>query len=125
MQLIGHPLVPYKPLYEIQSIEAVATTPPNSLLLIPFKKEHILHCQQNQLSFALHVKTLKEAIIGNGAGASCLIVPYKMAKKMQALADHYLFDAKICLRIKDENAIEEAASLGVDIAILPEGICEK
>lgn len=125
MQLIGHSLVPYKPLFEVASIEGIALTPPNAMVLIPFKKELIMHCQNNDLAFALHVKSLKESIIANGAGASCLIIPYKMAKKIQSLADHYLFDAKIALRIKDENAIEEAASLGVDIAILPDGICKQ
>lgn len=125
MQLIGHALAPYKPLFEVESIEAISSTPPNSMLLIPFKKELILHCQENDLLFALHVKSIKDSIIGNAAGASCLLVPYKMAKEIQALADHYLFDAKIALRLKDENAIEEAVTLGVDIAILPDGICTK
>ena len=122
MQLIGHPLVPTQPLYEIKKVCTIKETPSNAVLLFAYDEDLIIHCQQNKLSFALHVTSIQEAIVGNGAGASILIASYEKAQELQALADHYLFDAKIAVCLPDDQAIEDATKLGVDMAILPQGI---
>ena len=122
MQLIGHNLVPFTPLYKIESIEDISKTPSQSTVIIHFEEELIKHCQENGVPFALHVDTITQAIIGNAAGAMMLIANNKNAKEIQSLADHYLFDAKIALIVSDEKALQESVKLGIDTAILPKGI---
>lgn len=122
MLLIGHPLVPFQPLYPIDTVDEIALTPPNSTVLFEYAPDLIWHCQENSVPFALHVSSLTEGIIGNGAGAALLIASSHLIGELQELAEHYLFDAKVALMIDEESAIAQCAQKKIDAVILPEGI---
>ncbi|MBN2963532.1 hypothetical protein JWV37_01970 [Sulfurospirillum sp. T05] len=122
MLLIGHRLVPFEPLYPIETADEIVLTPAGSTVLFEYSPDLIWHCQENRISFALHVSAATEAIIGNGAGAHLLIASSHLVPELQELAEHYLFDAKIALMIDSEEGIALAALKRVDAAILPEGI---
>lgn len=122
MLLIGHKLIPFSPLYPIEAVDEIAQTPSGSTVLFEYHPELIWHCRENNISFALHVSNVTEAIIGNGAGAKLLIASMHLAIELQKLAEQYLFDAKIAVMSDEESAIAETAKHGIDALILPEGI---
>jgi hypothetical protein len=122
MLLIGHKLIPFSPLYPIESVDEIAQTPPSSTVLFEYNPELIWHCRENSISFALHVSNVTEAVIGNGANAKLLIASMHLAIELQKLAEHYLFDSKIAVMADEEEAITDVAKHGIDALILPEGI---
>lgn len=125
MLLFGHPRIINDKLFHINSIEAIAHTPSNACLLFTYDEEVfelIEHARENDLSFALDISSLTEAIIGENLGAKYLLVTDEIAKSVQTAADTYLFDAKVLVHIKDEEEIEALAEEGVDGAIFSEAI---
>lgn len=115
MIIIGHELVPYEPFYRVNSVSQIKKTPSNSNILTSFDKEIILFCQKNCLVFGVEVHSAKEALIANGAKASFLIVNNTdLAKKIQNMAENYLFDAKVLVYIKHEEEIENIANQEID-----------
>lgn len=122
MLLIGHQLIPFSPLYPIDSLDEITLTPRDSIVLFEYNPDLIWHCRENEISFALHVSNTTEGIIGNGAGAKILIASMSLAIELQKLAEHYLFDAKVAVMADEESAISEVAKHGIDALLLPEGI---
>ena len=125
MIIFGHDYFKNPPFYDVKSIDAILNTPSNSTLYIEFKPallDVIEHCQLNDLSFALKVENLKDAIFGHNFNASYLITNRIMAPTIQKAADTYLFDAKVLCMIQEDEEIQELASLGIDGVIFSEGI---
>lgn len=114
MLLIGHELIPSKPFYRIDTVEHIAQTPSNSTVLFHFDPALIAYCAAQKVSFALHVKQIKELVLANALGASYFVVDKTLALHAQKIADDYLFDGKILLLSNDENDIEFAASHTID-----------
>ena len=125
MLIFGHPRLPFEPLYHIDSIEAITTTPPNSTLLFDLttaNDDMVLHCRQNALPFALSVASVKDAIFAETLGARYIVLENTLARSVQKIAETYLFDAKILSRIEDEEEIEAMAYEGIDGVLLPEAV---
>ncbi len=125
MLIIGHPHLPFEPLYHIDGIEAIAHTPAGSTLLFAWSTDNIdlaRHCSANDLPFALEAATLKDALFAENAGARFILVEPSLAKSVQKIAETYLFDAKILARTEDESQIEPIAYEGVDGVIFAEAV---
>ncbi|HIP44195.1 MAG TPA: hypothetical protein EYG93_02520 [Sulfurospirillum arcachonense] len=124
MLIIGHPLIPFKPLYKVTKIEDIKKTKPNCTILIDFDdKELVQYSKAQDISLALHVKSIKDACLANALGAKFVVVDDDLlAKQVQDLATEYLFDTKILLQIEDENAIEKAAKNFIDGVVFKKGI---
>ena len=125
MIIFGHDYFKKPPFYDVKSIDAILNTPSNSTLYIEFKPallDVIEHCQLNNLSFALKVENLKDAVFAHNFNASYLITNRIMAPTIQKAADTYLFDAKVLCMIQEDEEIQELASLGIDGAIFSQGI---
>jgi len=121
--IIGHPLIPFKPLYKVTKIEDIKKTKPNCTILIDFNnKELVEYCAIQGISLALHVKSIKDACLANALGAKFIIVDDSLAKQVQNLATEYLFDTKILLQIEDENDIEKAAKNFIDGVVFKKAI---
>jgi len=121
--IIGHPLIPFKPLYKVTKVEDIKKTKPNCTILIDFKDKELLQYSIAQdISFALHVKSLKDACLANALGAKFILVDDCLSKKVQNIATEYLFDTKVLIQIEDENGIEKAANNLIDGVILKKGI---
>jgi len=119
MILIGHKLVPFEPLYNIKNIEDIKKTPSNSIVIFDFDNEELLeYCTQNEVSFSLHVDTLRDAIIANALRAKYILVYKKLSVLVQNIAQEYLFDAKILLYVEENADIEEVAQDGIDGIIM-------
>jgi hypothetical protein len=120
MLLFGHPLIDSALFYHINDIEAIAHTPPASLLFLEDvveDKDIIDYANANGLLYGVYAKSLLEIILAHNLNASYIITPKELAKSAQNLAQEYLFDAKILAPIEDEAEIEELALLGIDGAI--------
>lgn len=122
MLIIGYPSIPYLSFYQIKSIAQIAQTPSNGLLLFDFDIELCTHANTQNLSFALHVKNIKELVLANALGTKYFIVDKSLAINAQKVADDYLFDGKIMLLSMDESDIEFVALNAIDGIIFEESI---
>ena len=122
MLIIGYPSIPYLSFYQIKSIAQIAQTPSNGLLLFDFDIELCTYANTKNLSFALHVKNIKELVLANALGAKYFIVDKSLAINAQKVADDYLFDGKIMLLSMDESDIEFVALNAIDGIIFEESI---
>jgi hypothetical protein len=125
MLILGHPHLPFEPLYHIDGIEAIAHTPAGSTVLFEWNGANldlVEHCRANDLPFALEAATVKDALFAENADARFILVELPLAKSVQKVAETYLFDAKILTRIEDESQIEAVAFEGIDGVIFPEAI---
>jgi len=117
MLLFGHRFIQSESFYHISNIDAIKDTPPSSTIYFDFSEENldiITHANLNHVSMALGVKTVAELIYASALNASYMIIDKEMAKTAHDIAQNYLFDAKILVKISDDEEIEEMAILGVD-----------
>jgi hypothetical protein len=123
MIILGHKEIESIDLYEVNKIEDIQLSPSNSTVLIPFISKEIMDfARNNEIKFALHVKSLKELIFGHLFGASYLLVEKNICVNAQKIANEYLYDAKILVQIDDEIDIEKYALLGIDGVLFPQAI---
>jgi hypothetical protein len=117
MLLFGHRFIKSEKFYHIIDVDAIEKTPPSSTLYIKFNEENldiIEYAYANSIAFALSVADVTELIYASALGARYIVVSNELAKSAQEIAENYLFDAKILTKIKDEDAIQEMAELGID-----------
>lgn len=122
MILIGHPSIDYTPFYKILSQEDIAKTPSNSTVLFDFNVTLAHYCSAQKMTFALHVKNIKELVLANALGAHYFIVDKGIAINAQKVADDYLFDGKVLLMSHDESDIEFIALNAIDGIVFEESI---
>lgn len=125
MLIFGHPFINSESFYHIDAIDTIVHTPANSTLFLHFSEKNldiIEHLQNNALEFALEVTTITEIIYANALGARYIVINELLALKAQKLAETYLFDAKILVRIHDTSQIENLALSGIDGVIFAEAI---
>ena len=125
MLLFGHRFIPSESFYHVSNTEAVVKTPPGSVVYLPFLEENldlIEYLQVNSIPFALYAATITEAIYASALKANYIVVDETIAKAVQDVANEYLFDAKILVRIDEDAKIEHFAKEGIDGVIYPEAI---
>ena len=127
MIILGHKFFENEKLYTISSFEQIKNTPTNSILLLNFQENDILNfikdLKENSISFALEVQSIKELIFANNFGAKFILLEEFLAVDAQKIANEYLFDSKILVKINSEEEIEKLARLGIDGVIFNEAIC--
>ena len=114
MIIIGDNLVPFEELNLINSIEDIQNTKANSTLLFFYNEELLKYSYENELSIAIVVKSIKEAIYSNSLNAKYIICEKKLAKKIQKIADNYMYDSKILAIIKSNDELENIAKNEID-----------
>ena len=125
MIIIGHRFIPNDNFYHVINIDAIKKTPPSSCIYIEFSEDNldiINHAQQNNIPFALSVKSITEVIYASNLLASYIIIDSSLGIDSQKIANEYLYDAKILVNISDENDIQEFAELGIDGVIFSNSI---
>ena len=78
-----------------------------------FDWELLRHCHANDVPAAVEIASIKEAVYANALGARFLLCTLDLAKKVQPVAENYLFDAKVIAKL-DERLIELAIESGID-----------
>lgn len=117
MLIYGHRFIESASFYHVADIDAISNTPPSSTIYLEFSEDNldiISYAMQNEVGFMLGVNTITEIIYASSFGASYILVHKELAKIAQEIANNYLFDAKILVKIEEEDEIEEMAILGVD-----------
>jgi hypothetical protein len=125
MILLGHHFIKSETLYHVTDVDAIFKTPPSSTLYIEFSETNldiINHAHENSVPFALQVQTITELIYASSLEAKYIVVEKKLAKTAQEVAENYLFDAKILVKIHNDSEIEEMAFLSIDGVIYPNAI---
>lgn len=114
MILIGDSNIPYENIYNVDAIENIINTPSNSTILFKYKQDLMDYSHKNLLKFAVIVKDLKEAIYANALEAKYIICEKELAKKIQKVADNYMFDAKILAIISSNDEFDEIIDNEID-----------
>lgn len=125
MILFGHPLLSSERFYHIESLEAIAKTPSNSIIALFFAPQNvdlIVHLRNNKIRFALYVASTTEAVLAENMNANYLIVHPKVGQEIQKVADHYMFDAKVLGYIDQEDQLEKLIDMRLDGAVFIEAI---
>ncbi len=125
MLIIGHRFIPSQSFYHITNIEDISHTPPSSTIYFKFSEENLdilEHANLNHVKVALSVTNLTELIYASALNAKYIVVPSHLAAAAQNIAQNYLFDAKILVKIKNDDEIEEMALLNMDGVLYPNGI---
>jgi hypothetical protein len=114
MIIIGDPNFSSEMITKITKIEDIQNTEPNSTVLFDFDMDILKYCMENDLSSAVVVRNILEVLYGHNLGARYIILSKELAPKAQDLADHYMFDSKILVVIKEEQEIEDLALAHID-----------
>lgn len=115
MIIIGHSDIECEKFVRVQSVSDIDKTFANEVVFFRHDASLERFCKENEVAFAVCVKSVLELIIAQNLGAKYLIVDSaKFAKKCQKIADEYFFDAKILLVIKSEKSIAKSAESGID-----------
>jgi len=125
MLLYGHRFIESNNFYHVLNIDAISNTPSNSTIYLKFSEENleiIHHATKNNVALALETSSITQIIYASALGASFIIVPKELAKSAQDIANNYLLDAKILVRISNEEEIEELIKLSIDGVIFSNAI---
>ena len=123
MQLIGHELVPYEPLFWRENADQIKADEQN---LFKFNKAMIKRAQERGAKFSVTCENVSECIIANAAGANLLVISKReFTPKAANLAQFYLFDAKVACIIGDESELSEIAGYQADVAIFKNAVIDK
>lgn len=125
MLIYGHRFIQSQSFYHVADIDSITNTPSSSIIYLEFSEDNldiINHAVQNSVPFILGANTVTEIIYASSFGASYILIHKELAKTAQNIANNYLFDAKILVKIQEEEEIEEMAILGVDGVIFSNAI---
>ena len=117
MLIFGHKFIESEKFYNISCIEDILKTPSSSLVLLVFKEKNleiIKYLNQNSVLFALSVSNIEEVIYASSLNATYIIVEKELAKTAHDIAQNYLFDAKILVKLEENESLKSMALIGVD-----------
>jgi len=118
MLIFGHPKIPSPPIITIAEPTQIARTPANAIVHFPFDFSILAECAKSDVRCAVEVTGKKEAVYAAAMGAAYLVCrDLGLAKAIQRVAEEYLFDSKVIVRI-DERLLELAIDAGIDGAWL-------
>ena len=123
MLIFGHDLIPSKPWRRVKTQGEIASTLSNAIVVLDFDSLNVTtYCKEQDVDFALEVKSIKEALIASALGASYLFCSQDAAKEIQVIANEYLWSAKVIVPIENESELEAIAKTGIDGAIFAQSI---
>lgn len=120
MLILNHPLITPLDIVIIEETNAIQNTSPKSFLIIKHHHTKVLielakYCQDNHISFAAIPNNITEALLLVNLSTRYLLTKdLEFAKRLQSLAETYLFDTKILLSITHESQIQTTANCGID-----------
>ncbi|RLA69290.1 MAG: hypothetical protein DRG09_06120 [Epsilonproteobacteria bacterium] len=126
MIIIGHPWIKSNRFLKVFSIKCIEESQPGDIVLLePLVDSHnyAIHCQNNNIPFAVVVSTLTDALFANALGAKYIICEEDDALMIQPLANEYLFDTRLLVLIHTEKEICKIARGKVDGVLFAEAIC--
>ncbi len=125
MIVIGHPWIESPKFCKVFSENDIQSCMPGSVVVLePLVDSHKLaeYCKKNDITYAVPVNKLKEAIFANALGAKYIICEEDDALMIQPIAQEYLFDTNVLVLIHEEKAIAKIARSFIDGVIFAEAI---
>ncbi|SKB61148.1 hypothetical protein [Malaciobacter marinus] len=114
MILIGDKNIPYETLIKVSTIEELVKTKANTMIVFEYTQNLVDYCFKNDLSYAVIIKDLKEAIYANALEAKYIICDKQLAKNIQNTADNYMFDSKVLAIIESNEEFEDITKEQID-----------
>lgn len=114
MIIIGDKLIPFEELFKTNSTNDIKNTKANSTVLFNYSDEIAKYCFENEISFAVVVNSIKEAIYSSNLNAKYIIANKELSKELQKIADNYMYDAKILAIIESSDEFEEIVKAQID-----------
>jgi len=126
MIIIGHPWIESHRFCRVFSKEDIEKSRAEDIVLLEPLVDSVelaKYCQNNGISYAITVNSLKEALFANALDASYIICKEEEAQLIQPIAQEYLFDSKVLVLIHDEKEMVKIARSGIDGVLFVEAIC--
>ena len=127
MIIIGHPWIKSNRFFKVFSLDCIEKSRTDDIILLePLVDSHTyaVHCQENNIPFAVVANNLEDALFANALGAKYIICEEDDALMIQPIANEYLFDTRILVLIHSEKEISKIARGGVDGVIFADAIYE-
>ena len=120
MIIIGDKLVPFEELIYIKNIENIKNTKANSTIIFDYDEKTLEYSYKNNLSSAVVVSSIKEAIYCNSLNVKYIISEKNLACEIQKIADNYMYDSKNLVIIDSNEEFEQTAIAQIDGVIYRE-----
>ncbi|MDD2887914.1 MAG: hypothetical protein PHY66_08915 [Aliarcobacter sp.] len=114
MIIIGDKLVPFEKIQYIQYVENIKETKANSTIIFNYDEEVLKYCYENEISLAVIVTSIKEAIYCNSLNVKYIISEKELAKQIQKIADNYMYDSKNLAIIDSNEEFEDIVKNEID-----------
>jgi hypothetical protein len=120
MIIIGDKLVPFEEVIYIKNIENIKYTKANSTIIFDYDEKTLEYSYKNNLSSAVVVSSIKEAIYCNSLNVKYIISEKNLACEIQKIADNYMYDSKNLVIINSNEEFEQTAIAQIDGVIYRE-----
>ncbi len=114
MIIIGDKLVPFEDIQYIQNVENIKDTKANSTIIFNYDELVLKYCYENEISLAVVVTSIKEAIYCHSLNVKYIISEKELAKEIQKIADDYMYDSKNLAIIDSNEEFEEIVENEID-----------
>jgi hypothetical protein len=125
MRIFGHPWIASEVFRRVFSVDDIQKIRENETALLEPLTESIKlaqYCQEENVSFAVTLGSIRDALFANELGASYLVCQHEEAMEIQPIAQTYLFDALVLVLIENEKEIDRIARFSIDGVIFPKAI---
>lgn len=120
MIIIGDKLVPFEEVIYIKNIENIKYTKANSTIIFDYDEKTLEYSYKNNLSSAVVVSSIKEAIYCNSLNVKYIISEKNLACEIQKIADNYMYDSKNLVIIDSNEEFEQTTIAQIDGVIYRE-----
>ena len=120
MIIIGDKLVPFEEMTYIKNIENIKDSKANSTVMFNYDEKMLKYAYENELSSAVIVTSITEAIYCNSLNVKYIISEKHLAIQIQKIADNYMYDSKNLVIINSNEEFEHIAKDEIDGVIYRE-----
>ena len=114
MIIIGDKLVPFEEMTYIKNIENIKDSKANSIVMFNYDEKMLKYAYENELSSAVIVTSITEAIYCNSLNVKYIISEKHLAIQIQKIADNYMYDSKNLVIINSNEEFEHIAKDEID-----------
>ena len=114
MIIIGDKLVPFEEMTYIKNIENIKDSKANSIVMFNYDEKMLKYTYENELSSAVIVTSITEAIYCNSLNVKYIISEKHLAIQIQKIADNYMYDSKNLVIINSNEEFEHIAKDEID-----------
>ncbi len=114
MIIIGDKLVPFEEITYIKNLENIKDSKANSIVMFNYDEKTLKYAYENELSSAVIVTSITEAIYCNSLNAKYIISEKHLAIQIQKIADNYMYDSKNLVIIDSNEEFEHIAKDEID-----------